>query len=92
MKVIFKPRFAPYFAPVFAPKLWFAPKKTAQIGNAHKENIMGLLKSFQQQAKQGMCVLSGLGLGAGLMYVFDPERGRRRRAMARDSWRNSAAC
>jgi hypothetical protein len=29
-------------------------------------------------------VLTGLGLGAGLMYFLDPERGRRRRALVRD--------
>jgi uncharacterized protein YwbE len=29
-------------------------------------------------------IIGGLGLGAGLMYVFDPERGGRRRAMMRD--------
>ena len=29
-------------------------------------------------------LLGGLGLGAGLMYLFDPERGRRRRARIRD--------
>ncbi len=28
--------------------------------------------------------LCGLGLGAGLMYLFDPDRGRRRRALMRD--------
>jgi hypothetical protein len=28
--------------------------------------------------------LTGLGVGAGLMYVFDPQMGRRRRALARD--------
>ncbi|MDO8587634.1 MAG: SRPBCC family protein [Armatimonadota bacterium] len=31
-----------------------------------------------------LSVISGLGLGAGLMYILDPDRGRRRRAMARD--------
>lgn len=29
-------------------------------------------------------LLTGIGLGAALMYVLDPERGRRRRALARD--------
>ena len=29
-------------------------------------------------------LLAGMGLGAGLMYVFDPEKGSRRRALARD--------
>jgi hypothetical protein len=28
--------------------------------------------------------ISGMGLGAGLMYALDPDRGRRRRALARD--------
>src|SRR5947209_14245955 len=30
------------------------------------------------------CFAAGMGLGAGLMYVFDPQMGRRRRALARD--------
>lgn len=29
-------------------------------------------------------ILTGLGLGAAAMYLFDPEGGRRRRAMIRD--------
>lgn len=37
-------------------------------------------------------VISGIGLGAGAMYALDPDRGRRRRALARDklahAWRS----
>jgi hypothetical protein len=29
-------------------------------------------------------VLGGIGMGAGLMYILDPDRGRNRRAVARD--------
>ena len=29
-------------------------------------------------------LLSGIGIGVALMYVLDPERGKRRRAMIRD--------
>jgi uncharacterized membrane protein len=32
----------------------------------------------------GLAVLGGLGLGASLMYIFDPARGKRRRALMRD--------
>jgi osmotically-inducible protein OsmY len=35
-------------------------------------------------------VLTGLGMGAGLMYFLDPERGRRRRALMRDRASHSA--
>jgi len=33
---------------------------------------------------QGLALMSGLGLGAVLMYVLDPNMGRRRRVLARD--------
>jgi osmotically-inducible protein OsmY len=34
--------------------------------------------------RNSRAVLTGLGLGLGLMYFMDPERGRRRRALVRD--------
>jgi uncharacterized membrane protein len=34
---------------------------------------------------RNLLLLSGIGLGAGLMYIFDPDKGRRRRATARDA-------
>lgn len=34
--------------------------------------------------RKGILLAGGAGLGAGLMYVLDPERGRRRRAALRD--------
>lgn len=37
-----------------------------------------------QQSKQVSNLITGIGIGAGLMYVLDPRSGRRRRALARD--------
>lgn len=34
--------------------------------------------------RRGMSLLGGLGLGVGLMYLFDPDRGKRRRSLIRD--------
>ncbi len=35
-------------------------------------------------------LLGGIGVGAGLMYVFDPDRGGRRRALMRDKVESAA--
>jgi osmotically-inducible protein OsmY len=33
----------------------------------------------------GVALVGGLGLGAALMYIFDPDRGKRRRALIHDT-------
>ena len=33
---------------------------------------------------KGVALVGGVGLGAALMYIFDPDRGKRRRALIRD--------
>ena len=33
---------------------------------------------------KGVALVGGVGLGAALMYIFDPDRGKRRRALVRD--------
>src|SRR5438270_13698394 len=40
---------------------------------------------------QGLTLLGGLGLGAGLMYLLDPDLGRRRRALLRDKLVSAAS-
>jgi uncharacterized membrane protein len=37
---------------------------------------------------KAMTMIGGFGLGAGLMYMFDPDRGKRRRAQVRDKARH----
>ena len=34
--------------------------------------------------KKGLAIIGGIGVGAGLMYLFDPDRGHRRQAQLRD--------
>ena len=45
--------------------------------------------------KKGAALVGGVGLGAALMYFFDPDRGKRRRALVRDKFEaagNKASC
>ena len=39
---------------------------------------------------RALAILAGVGMGAGLMYILDPQTGRRRRALARDKMANAA--
>jgi len=44
---------------------------------------------------KGVALVGGVGLGAALMYIFDPDRGSRRRALIRDKFEaagNKASC
>src|SRR5215813_4006719 len=43
------------------------------------------IKCRRKVMNRNILFLGGIGLGAGLMYIFDPDRGRRRRATARDA-------
>ncbi|MGH9768472.1 MAG: SRPBCC family protein [Blastocatellia bacterium] len=49
-------------------------------------NLLGDKRRARNRARidSGINSLGYLGLGAGLMYFFDPDRGRRRRALMRD--------
>lgn len=50
-----------------------------------KGRARGVSRQQRQSERSGnptMAMISGIGLGAGIMYALDPDRGRRRRAMA----------
>ena len=46
--------------------------------------IDGLCWKRRHEGARGVALIAGASLGAALMYALDPERGRRRRALARD--------
>jgi hypothetical protein len=47
-------------------------------------------RSSRPRAGQAWLAAGALGLGAGLLYLFDPNRGRRRRALIRDQITHAA--
>ncbi|MEW6735965.1 MAG: BON domain-containing protein [Acidobacteriota bacterium] len=55
----------------------------------------GLQQQRTNSTSEWIKMIVGIGLGAGLMYIFDPVRGARRRALARDKivhLANKAGC
>ena len=47
-------------------------------------------KEEDQTLERTLMLLTGVGVGVGLMYLLDPSMGRRRRAMIRDSASSAA--
>src|SRR5690348_2321779 len=47
-----------------------------------RERQSALISENVSNGSSTLSFISGMGLGAGIMYVFDPDRGNRRRAMA----------
>ncbi|MGI8997363.1 MAG: MBL fold metallo-hydrolase, partial [Pyrinomonadaceae bacterium] len=57
------------------------PKSSARGNGKHDTPAQ---TTGAQGLSTGLLLIGGIGLGAALMYLFDPERGRRRRALVRD--------
>lgn len=57
-----------------------APSLAERYPSVHKENAMQC-----NTTRTGLSLLGGAGLGAVMMYLFDPDQGRRRRAEAAEA-------
>jgi len=64
-----------------------ASKKSITLPVGWNEEPLSFLESGGVMQK-GLTLLSGIGIGAALMYVLDPDRGRRRRALMKDKARH----
>jgi uncharacterized membrane protein/osmotically-inducible protein OsmY len=62
-----------------SPGIWIAMKINRSRFRSIQSNAGGKVMN------KNLLLLGGIGLGAGLMYIFDPDRGRRRRTTARDA-------
>src|SRR6478672_2686575 len=59
---------------------WLA---SCSIRFEYREGTMGVMTT-RSGGSRFAALLGGIGLGAAVMYVLDPQGGRRRRALARD--------
>ena len=64
-----------------------ASKKSITLAVGWNKGTLSFLQSGGVMQK-GVTLLSGIGIGAALMYVLDPDRGRRRRALMKDKARH----
>jgi osmotically-inducible protein OsmY len=54
------------------------------LGIPHGWNDLVIFENQEDMMNKGLTLIGGIGLGAALMYILDPDRGGRRRALVRD--------